>query len=134
MAHGRVDSSDDARGEPRFEPGRRRPPTRAAASEDSTSIAYIGELDSGRDPRLAADHEPGRDPPGLARCRGRATWSAANLFNDDVPTEFQTIGKRTFARLVPSDEKLGNAAAGVVSKAPGTGALIISDGSRSPPS
>lgn len=98
------------------------------ASEDSTSVAYIGELDSGAT-RVSL---PITNQAGILQVSpfsGATDLVRAELFNDDVPTEFQTTGKRTFARLIPSDEQQGAAAARLLQRAPGSGSLIIGDGS-----
>jgi branched-chain amino acid transport system substrate-binding protein len=98
------------------------------ATEDSSAVAYIGELDSAATRvSLPIINQAGilQVSPGS----GASDLVRADLFNDDVPTELQTTGKRTFARLVPSDEQLGAVAAGVLLDAPGSSSLIISDGS-----
>lgn len=68
------------------------------AVEDSTSIAYIGELDSG----ASRTSVPITNQAGLLQVApgsGASDLVRAETFNDDVPEEVQTSGRRTFAQL-----------------------------------
>ena len=81
------------------------------ATEDSTAIAYVGELDSG----TTRTSLPITNEAGLLQVSAGA--SATDLTraapgSDQVPDEVQPSGVRTFARVVPSDVAQGAAAAG----------------------
>lgn len=85
------------------------------ATEDSTAIAYIGELDSG----TTRTSEPITNEAGLLQVSPSA--SATDLTraapgSDQVP-DTQPSGSRTFARVVPSDVAQGAAAAGAMRQA-----------------
>lgn len=123
-----VKFSDDASNSSRFDQVKTAANARAA-SEDSTSIAYIGELDSGAT-RVSLPITNNADILQVSPGSGASDLVRAESFNDDVPTEFQTNGKRSFARLVPSDEKVGEAMGELLRKAPGAGSILISDGSE----
>ena len=80
------------------------------ATEDSTAIAYIGEIDSGTT-RTSA---PITNEAGVLQVSPGA--SAVDLTraapgSDEVPLEVQPSGLRTFGRVIPSDTVQGKAAA-----------------------
>lgn len=73
-----------------------------AATQDSTTIAYIGELDSA----TSRTSVPITNSAGILQV---APGSAASdlvteePFNDEIPLDIQATGERTFARVLPSD-------------------------------
>ncbi|MFN8112129.1 MAG: hypothetical protein U0R51_02905 [Solirubrobacterales bacterium] len=86
------------------------------ATEDSTAIAYVGELDSGS----TRTSLPITNEAGLLQVSAGA--SATDLTraapgSDQVPDVVQPSGVRTFARVVPSDVAQGAAAAGAMRRA-----------------
>lgn len=73
------------------------------ATRDASTIAYIGELDSG----ATRTSLPITNSAGILQVApgsGAGDLVTAEPFNDELPTEFQGQGGRTFARLVPSDD------------------------------
>ena len=98
------------------------------AVEDSSSIAYIGELDSAATrTSLPITNEanllqvaPGSTAPDLVR---------ESSFDDAVPQEIQTTGERTFARVVPSDDVQGAAGAAFAKRLGATRVEVVRDGS-----
>jgi branched-chain amino acid transport system substrate-binding protein len=85
------------------------------ATEDSTAIAYLGELDSG----TTRTSLPITNEAGLLQVSPGA--SAVDLTreapgSDQVPTEVQPSGTRTFGRVVPADTVQGAAAAGALKR------------------
>lgn len=75
------------------------------ASEDSTTIAYVGELDSA----TARTSIPITNLAGILQVApgsGASDLVTAEPFTDDIPTEIQGSGRRTFARLLPADEEV----------------------------
>jgi hypothetical protein len=73
------------------------------ATEDSTTIAYIGELDSG----ASRTSVPITNSAGILQVApgsGASDLVRDETYNDDVPTEVQGTGERTFAQLVPTYE------------------------------
>jgi hypothetical protein len=73
------------------------------ATEDSTSIAYIGELDSG----ASRTSVPITNSAGILQVApgsGASDLVRDETYNDEVPTEVQGTGERTFAQLVPTYE------------------------------
>jgi branched-chain amino acid transport system substrate-binding protein len=98
------------------------------AAEDSATIAYIGELESGATrTSLPITNE--------ARILHVSPASAAlDLVRepgtfDDVPEEAQPSGVRTFGRVIPDDEAQGAAAAGWTRALGVRRVTVVSDGS-----
>lgn len=88
------------RNESRFDPVTAAANARAAI-EDSTAIAYVGELDSGAS-RTSA---PILNEAGILQVApgsGAENLVRAGAASDAVPLEVQPTGERTFARLVPT--------------------------------
>lgn len=80
------------------------------ATEDSTAIAYVGELGSG----TTRTSLPITNQAGLLQVSAGA--SAVDLTraapgSDQIPEEVQPSGSRTFGRVIPSDTVQGAAAA-----------------------
>ncbi len=74
-----------------------------AATEDSTSIAYIGELDSA----TSRTSVPITNSAGILQVApgsGATDLVVEETFDDSVPEDVQATGERTFARVLPSDE------------------------------
>jgi branched-chain amino acid transport system substrate-binding protein len=99
------------------------------ATEDSTAIAYVGELDSGTT-RTAL---PITNEAGLLQVSAGA--SATDLTraapgSDQIPDDVQPSGARTFARVIPSDVAQGAAAAGAAADAGSRDVRLFGDGSR----
>lgn len=99
------------------------------ATEDSTAIAYVGELDSG----TTRTSLPITNEAGLLQVSAGA--SAVDLTraapgSDQVPDEVQPSGARTFARVIPSDVAQGAAAAGAAEDAGVRGMRLIGSGDR----
>ena len=100
------------------------------ATEDSTAIAYLGELDSG----TTRTSLPITNEAGLLQVSPAA--SAVDLTreapgSDQVPTEVQPSGTRTFGRVVPADTAQGAAVAGALADASGIGRVALA-GPESP--
>lgn len=73
------------------------------ATEDSTSIAYIGELDSA----TSRTSVPITNSAGLLQVApgsGATDLVVEETFDDSVPEDVQATGERTFGRVLPSDE------------------------------
>ncbi len=73
------------------------------ATEDSTTIAYIGELDSG----ASRTSVPITNSAGILQVApgsGASDLVRDETYNDEVPSEVQGTGERTFAQLVPTYE------------------------------
>lgn len=73
------------------------------ATADSTSIAYIGELDSA----TSRTSLPITNSAGILQVApgsGAFDLVVEETFDDSVPEEVQGTGERTFARVIPSDE------------------------------
>jgi hypothetical protein len=73
------------------------------ATEDSTTIAYIGELDSG----ASRTSLPITNAAGILQVApgsGASDLVRDEVYNDEVPTEVQGTGERTFAQLAPTYE------------------------------
>ena len=73
------------------------------ATEDSTSIAYIGELDSA----ASRTSVPITNSAGILQVApgsGATDLVVEETFDDSVPKDVQATGERTFARVLPSDE------------------------------
>ena len=102
------------RNESRFDPVTAARNARTAI-EDSTSIAYIGELNSGAS-RTSVPITNQADLLQVAPGSGASDLVRDEPFSNDVPEEVQTTGLRTFARLVPSDEAVARAGAGWVER------------------
>jgi branched-chain amino acid transport system substrate-binding protein len=100
------------------------------ATEDSTAIAYLGELDSG----TTRTSLPITNEAGLLQVSPGA--SAVDLTreapgSDQVPTAVQPSGTRTFGRVVPADTAQGAAVAGAMAATPGIGRVALA-GPESP--
>lgn len=98
------------RNEGRFDPVTAAANARTAA-EDSTTIAYVGELDSG----ASRTSTPILNEAGILQVApgsGAGDLVRDDPAGDDVPAEVQPTGTRTFARLVPGDGEVGGAVAG----------------------
>ncbi len=82
-----------------------------AATEDSTSIAYIGELDSAPS-RTSVPITNSAGILQVAPGSGATDLVVEETFDNSVPEDVQATGERTFARVLPSDdeiaERLGN--------------------------
>ena len=73
------------------------------ATEDSTAIAYIGELDSA----TSRTSVPITNSAGILQVApgsGATDLVVTETFDDSVPEDVQATGERTFARVLPSDE------------------------------
>ena len=97
------------------------------ATEDSTAIAYIGELDSG----TTRTSLPITNEAGLLQVSAGA--SATDLTraapgSDQIPDEVQPSGVRSFARVIPSDVAQGAAAAGAATDAGVRDVRLFGDG------
>jgi branched-chain amino acid transport system substrate-binding protein len=90
------------RNENRFDPVTAAANARTA-TEDSTTIAYIGELDSGAS-RTSVSITNSAGILQVAPGSGASDLVRDETYNDDVPTEVQGTGERTFAQLVPTYE------------------------------
>lgn len=78
------------------------------ATEDSTTIAYIGELDSA----TSRTSVPITNSAGILQVApgsGASDLVVTETFDDTVPEEVQSSGERTFARVLPSDEDVAGA-------------------------
>jgi branched-chain amino acid transport system substrate-binding protein len=90
------------RNETRFDPVTAADNARTA-TEDSTTIAYIGELDSG----ASRTSVPITNAAGILQVApgsGASDLVREQVYNDEVPTEVQGTGERTFAQLAPTYE------------------------------
>ena len=90
------------RNETRFDPVTAAANARTA-TEDSTTIAYIGELDSG----ATRTSLPITNSAGILQVApgsGASDLVTDETYNDDLPTEVQGTGERTYAQLVPTYE------------------------------
>jgi branched-chain amino acid transport system substrate-binding protein len=100
------------------------------AAEDSTSIAYLGDLDSGAT-RFSL---PITNEAHLLQVS--AASSAVDLAQpylgagDQVPADVQPTGERTFGRVIPSDEAQGKAGAEWAKRLGAKRVAAVSDGSR----
>jgi hypothetical protein len=73
------------------------------ATEDSTTIAFIGEPDSG----ATRTSLPITNSAGILQVApgsGASDLVRDETYNDDVPTEVQGTGERTYAQLIPTYE------------------------------
>ena len=80
------------------------------AAQDSTAIAYVGELESG----ATRTSEPITNEARMLQVSPAST--AVDLTRDpqaadDVPESLQPTGERTFGRVIPDDEKQAGAGA-----------------------
>jgi hypothetical protein len=90
------------RNETRFDPVTAADNARTA-TEDSTTIAYIGELDSG----ASRTSVPITNSAGILQVApgsGASDLVRDEVYNDEVPTDVQGTGERTFAQLAPTYE------------------------------
>jgi len=74
-----------------------------AATEDSASIAYIGELDSATS-RTSVPITNSAGILQIAPGSGATDLVVEETFDDSVPEDVQATGERTFARVLPSDK------------------------------
>jgi ABC-type branched-subunit amino acid transport system substrate-binding protein len=88
-----------------------------SATEDSTSIAYIGELDSAAS-RTSVPITNSAGVLQVAPGSGATDLVVAETFDDSVPEEVQATGERTFARVLPGDEQVQEAFGGDVISGP----------------
>ena len=73
------------------------------ATRDSTTIAYLGELESG----ASRTSVPITNSAGILQVApgsGASDLVRDETYNDEVPTEVQGTGERTFAQLAPTYE------------------------------
>jgi ABC-type branched-subunit amino acid transport system substrate-binding protein len=73
------------------------------ATENSTTIAYIGELDSA----ASRTSVPITNSAGILQVApgsGATDLVVEETFDDSVPKDVQATGERTFARVLPSDQ------------------------------
>ncbi len=99
------------------------------ATEDSTAIAYVGELDSG----TTRTSLPITNEAGLLQVSAGASASdltRAAPGSDQIPDEVQPSEVRTFARVIPSDVAQGAAAAGAAADAGVRDVRLFGDGGR----
>ena len=90
------------RNETRFDPVTAADNARTA-TEDSTTIAYIGEVDSG----ASRTSVPITNSAGILQVApgsGASDLVRDEVYNDEVPTEVQGTGERTFAQVAPTYE------------------------------
>jgi ABC-type branched-subunit amino acid transport system substrate-binding protein len=90
------------RNETRFDPVIAAADARTA-TEDSTTIAYIGELDSGAT-RASLPITNSAGILQVAPGSGASDLVRDETYNDDIPTEVQGTGERTYGQLVPTYE------------------------------
>lgn len=84
------------------------------ATQDSTAIAYLGELESG----ATRTSLPITNEAGLLQVSagsGAEDLTSEAIGSDRIPTLTQPSGARTFGRVIPSDGAQGEAAAGWMS-------------------
>ncbi len=98
-----------------------------SATEDSTAIAYIGELDSGAS-RTSIPITNGAGLLQVSPGSGAEDLTRDALGSSDVPN-VQPSGSRTFGRVIPSDRAQGEAAAGWMSSRGIASARFAGDGS-----
>jgi branched-chain amino acid transport system substrate-binding protein len=92
------------------------------ATEDSTAIAYVGELDSGTTrTSLPITNEAGmlQVSPGASA----VDLTRAAPGSDQIPEGVQPSGSRTFGRVIPSDTVQGAAAAVAMNERHGIGRI-----------
>lgn len=78
-----------------------------AATEDSASIAYIGELDSA----TSRTSVPITNSAGILQVApgsGATDLVVEETFDNSVPEDVQATGERTFARVLPSDDDVSD--------------------------
>lgn len=86
-----------------------------AATQDSSAIAYLGEVDSG----ASRTSIPITNEAGILQvspAAGAEDLTRDAIGSDIVPTMVQPSGARTFGRVIPSDRTQGQAAGGWMSK------------------
>jgi branched-chain amino acid transport system substrate-binding protein len=95
------------------------------ATQDSTAIAYIGELDSGTTrTSLPITNEAGMLQVSASASADDLTRQAPG--SDQIPAEVQPSGSRSFGRVIPSDTAQGAAAAVWMKQAGVTSAEFLS--------
>jgi branched-chain amino acid transport system substrate-binding protein len=98
------------------------------AVQDSSTAAYVGELDS--EPTRAS--APITNDAGIAQVSpgaGAVDLTAAAAGYPDTPDRYQPSGSVNFARTVPSDDVVIDAAAAWAAELGATTAAVTSDGS-----
>lgn len=98
------------------------------ATEDSTTIAYIGELESG----ATRTSLPITNRAGILQVSPGS--SAVDLVREapgssDVPEHLQPSGERTFGRVIPGDDVQAAAGAAWMARRGARGLTAVSDGS-----
>ena len=81
------------------------------ATQDSTAIAYLGELDSGAT-RTSLPITNGAGMLQVSAGSGADDLTTEAIGSDQVPEATQPSGTRTFGRVIPADFAQGEAAAG----------------------
>ena len=117
---------DDTGGGPRWSPAAAAADARRAA-EDSSTIGYIGELDSGAtrfslpitNQAEIAQISPGSTAVDLTREEGGVD-----------PDQYRPSGKQTFARIVPDDDVQARAAALLAKRLGARRVAVVTDGSQ----
>jgi branched-chain amino acid transport system substrate-binding protein len=100
------------------------------ATEDSSAIAYVGELQSGA---TRASVPITNEARMLQVSPASGAVDLVQPFlgaGDEVPEEVQTTGERTFGRVIPSDAAQAEAAAAWARRLGAKRVAAISDGSR----
>jgi branched-chain amino acid transport system substrate-binding protein len=98
------------------------------ATEDSTAIAYVGELDSGTTrTSLPITNEAGMLQVSAGASAVDLTRSAPG--SSQIPSESQPSGSRSFGRVVPSDTAQGAAAAAWMSESGVRSVVAVDAGS-----
>ncbi|MEO7198008.1 MAG: ABC transporter substrate-binding protein, partial [Solirubrobacterales bacterium] len=122
-----LETLDDARGEG-WDAARSGANARTA-TQDSTAIAYIGELDSG----ASRTSIPITNEAGLLQVSpgsGAEDLTREDLGSNSIPS-VQPSGTRNFGRVIPSDRAQGEAAAVWMSQAGIAGVEVIENGAGS---
>jgi ABC-type branched-subunit amino acid transport system substrate-binding protein len=115
-------------------PGGRSDPVEVAqnartATEDASTIAYIGELDS----QATRTSLPITNSAGILQVApgsGAGDLVTEEPFNDELPERYQGANGRTFARLVPSDNLVSEDRNGDVISGPIPGSELPPEGQR----
>jgi branched-chain amino acid transport system substrate-binding protein len=100
------------------------------ATEDSSAIAYVGELQSGA---TRASVPITNEARMLQVSPASGAVDLVQPFlgaGDEVPDEIQTTGERTFGRVIPSDAAQAEAAAAWARRLGAKEVAAVSDGSR----
>jgi branched-chain amino acid transport system substrate-binding protein len=100
------------------------------AAEDSTAIAYLGDFDSGA---TRASLPVTNEARMLQVSPASAAVDLVQPFlgaGDELPEHVQSTGKRTFGRVIPSDEVQAEAAAAWAKRLGARSVAAVSDGSQ----